>query len=195
MCVCACHLNGSIFSLDWVASCWTAKSSDSADAPAHICLQTICNIFYSGVCSDSTTVFSGNSASTCVREQARACARHLSSVPVNWCVNHTGKKKDKNNLKEHRSGVSLPHRTKFTCWTRWLTETWHMHLTMTTRLDIWIVRVRDHLYCQKAMQVQKTCLELSNICQLMFVISQVCFTKEKSLQKQSEEQRSSRPQT
>lgn len=46
------------------------KPRDSANEPAHICLQTICNIFYSGVCSDSTTVFDGNSAPTCVREQA-----------------------------------------------------------------------------------------------------------------------------
>lgn len=160
------------------------KPRDSANEPAHICSQTICNIFYSGVCSDSTTVFAGKSTSTCVREQARACARHLISVPVNWCVSCT--EKDKNNLKEHKSGVSLPRRTKVTRWTRWLTETWHMHLTMTTHLDICIVRLRDHLYCQTALQEQKTCWELSNICQHMFGCSQVCFTREKCLQKQSD---------
>ncbi len=160
------------------------KPRDSANEPAHICSQTICNIFYSGVCSDSTTVFAGKSASTCVREQAQACARHLISVPVNWCVSCT--EKDKNNLKEHKSGVSLPRRTKVTRWTRWLTETWHMHLTMTTHLDICIVCLWDHLYCQTALQEQKTCWELSNICQRMFGCSQVCFTKEKCLQKQSD---------
>lgn len=83
-------LYGSIFlpsaSTHSVALCWTTKALWLPNEPAHICLQTICNIFYSGVCSDSTTVFTGKSASTCVREQARACARHLIGVPVNWCV-------------------------------------------------------------------------------------------------------------
>lgn len=160
------------------------KPRDSANEPAHICSQTISNIFYSGVCSDSTTVFAGKSTSTCVRGQARACARHLISVPVNWCVSFA--EKDKNNLKEHKSGVSLPPRTKVTHWTRWLTETWHMHLTMTTHLDICIVCLTEHLYCQKAMQEQKTCWDLSNICQHMFGSGQVCFTKKKCLQKQSD---------
>lgn len=170
-------------SLDSVASCWTTKVLRLPNEPAHICLQSICNIFYSGVCGDSTTVFAGKSASTCVREQARACARHLIDVPVNWCVSCA--EKDENNFKEQKSGVSLPRRTKVTRWTRWLTETWHMHSTTTAHLDICIVRLRDHLYCQKALQEQKTCWELSDICGYMFGCSQVCFTKEKCLEKQS----------
>lgn len=158
------------------------KPCDSANEPAHICLQSICNIFYSGVCSDSTAVFAGKSASTCVREQARACARHLIGVPVNWCVSCA--EKDKNNLKEHKSGVSLPRRTTVTRWTRWLTETWHVRFTVTAHLDICIVRLRGHLYCQKALQEQKTCWESWNIFQYVFGCSQVCFTKERCLQKQ-----------
>lgn len=59
--------------------------------------------------------------------------------------------------KNKKSGVSLPRRTKVTCWTRWLTKTWHMHLTMTPHLDICIVCLRDHLYCQKAMKELKSC--------------------------------------
>lgn len=59
------------------------------------------------LCSDSTTIFAGNSAPTCVREQAGACARHLIGVPAKSCVSRTGK----NNLKEHKVGVGLPRRT------------------------------------------------------------------------------------
>lgn len=92
-CISSCYLCIETFYFDCLHSHWIQlphvepqKPRDSANEPAHICLQTICNIFYSGVCSDSTTVFAGKSASTCVREQARACARHLISVPVKWCV-------------------------------------------------------------------------------------------------------------
>lgn len=99
----------------------------SANEPAHICFQSIRNFSYSGVCGDSTAVFVGKSASTCVREQAWACARHLICVPANWCVSWTGK----NYLKEHKVGVSLPRTTKGPAWTRYLTETWPM----------------EHLYC------------------------------------------------
>lgn len=71
-------------------------------------------------------------------------------VPVNPCVSCA--EKDKNNLKEHKRGVSLPCRTKVTGRTRWLTETWHVRFTKTTHLDICIVRLTGLLDCQAARQ-------------------------------------------
>lgn len=110
-----------------------------------------------------TAPLANNKASTCVREQAQACGRHLISVPVNRCVICI--EKDKNNLNEHKSGVSLQSRTKFTCWTTWLTETWHIHLTMTSHLDIWIVWGRNRLFWQRTnRKLIQSCQAFASLC-------------------------------
>lgn len=111
-----------------------------------------------------TAPLANNKASTCVREQAQACGRHLISVPVNRCVICI--EKDKNNLNEHKSGVSLQSRTKFTCWDH-MTD-WNMAYLFDYDKPF------GHLNClrQKPFVLtthqQETYSELSSLCQLMF---------------------------
>jgi len=115
--VCLCMLSlapPSAHPLDSVASCWTTKAPRLCQrASTYLLASYLPHFFYSGVCNDSTTVSTGSSALTRVKKQAWACARHLISVPVNWCVSCT--EKDKNNMKEQKGCVSLPCRSKITC--------------------------------------------------------------------------------
>lgn len=163
-------------------SCLLLNHKSPATLPTSQHISACCNIFYSGVCSDSAAVFAGSSASTCVGGASTSMCEGTWSAYQSTYVS-VAQKGIKTIWKETKSGVSLPRMTKFTrSRMGWLTETWHMHLAMTSRLDVWIVRVRDQLNCQKAMRRRKTWRELSNICQLMVVTSQV-FHQRKVLRK------------
>lgn len=87
------------------------KPRRAANEPAHICLQTICNIFYIQVSAVTAPL-----SLLARRLQHVSGSKHEHERGTWWAYQSTHvsvvqekKKKDKNNLKEHKKSVSACH--------------------------------------------------------------------------------------